>query len=847
MNQWRLLLCAALYCVSSVSLAQITLDGSLGPGGPLAGPDFDIGAELGQQQGGNLFHSFQHFHLQTGESATFHGPAQVNRIISRVTGGQQSQINGTLRSTIPNADLYLLNPSGVLFGPNAALDVQGGFHASTADRVQFSDGSQFNADLAHTSTLTTAAVEAFGFLDGPTQGLTLAAGSQLVVPPEQTVSLIGGNIELQQGSVIRAASGRFNVAATQGSGTVTPSGDGVTLTTQRGRLSLDNARMEGDDFVADSSRAHGTAAFYIQAGEFVMQNSAFIGSGNLIPDRAGQAIHIEAETVTLSGNSRLINITEQAGGQGGDIVVTAHRRIQLTDGETTNQRFQGTRFSTSSFGLGDGGDIRLQAQQVQVTQGARLEADSVLGQSTGGTITVNAQAIFVTGVSADGTQSQISTNSFSREGGSAGHVQLQANTVQISDGGTVSSFARAAGDGGTITMVADSLTVSGANSGILTTSEVLGNSGHIVIRADELQVTGGGQISAATGGLGQGGDIDIQVTGAVTLSGEDNAQRNSNINASGQYSPAFLAGNLPETVHAGGSGNIRLQAGSVVIEEGAQINNTVDTNGQAGNIVLAVRGPIVLTGTNRAGTLKSAISSDSGVDSSTGIAGNIILQAEQLDLRDGSQISTTSNTADGGTITLQLTGYLYAQASAITTSVGDSVGGGGNITLDSAFLVLDNSSVIARAIGGPGGNINITTNGIFRFLPVANSPIDASSQRNVDGIVEIHAPDVNLSGSLLVLTSDFLDAEDSLQSPCSAQLAENLSSLVVIERAGVSSVFANDLQPSGSLTLTTGNTTDHFSAEPQAQAPNTAQPLVLAWVQGAPECPPATREPVHGY
>ncbi|MCP3873928.1 MAG: filamentous hemagglutinin N-terminal domain-containing protein, partial [Desulfobacteraceae bacterium] len=145
--------------------AEVTLDGSLGRSGALPGPDYQIGADLGKQHGGNLFHSFQDFNLNRAESATFSGPNSVNNVISRVTGGNPSQIDGLIRSTIPNADMYLLNPHGIMFGKNARLDVQGGFHASTADYLRLKDGGRFDARQPKNSILTVAPVEAFGFLN----------------------------------------------------------------------------------------------------------------------------------------------------------------------------------------------------------------------------------------------------------------------------------------------------------------------------------------------------------------------------------------------------------------------------------------------------------------------------------------------------------------------------------------------------------------------------------------------------------------------------------------------------------------------------------------------------------
>src|SRR6266853_1175923 len=180
----RLLCLSVLLLLSSlptISQAQITLDGSLGPRGALRGPNYTISDSAGQIRGPNLFHSFGQFNLSKGESATFTGPNTIANILSRVTGGSPSSIDGTIRSQIPRANFYLLNPSGVMFGPNASLDISGSFHVSTADYLRLADGARFAARLSETSTLSVAPPAAFGFL-GPTPASIVVQGSTLEVP-----------------------------------------------------------------------------------------------------------------------------------------------------------------------------------------------------------------------------------------------------------------------------------------------------------------------------------------------------------------------------------------------------------------------------------------------------------------------------------------------------------------------------------------------------------------------------------------------------------------------------------------------------------------------------------------
>ena len=170
-----LLVCQLLVLLGSASAnGQVTLDGSLGPRGPVPPgnlPDgssttYLISSDLGRQAGKNLFHSFQQFNVLTNESATFTGPQHIENIIGRVTGGSASWIDGLLRSTIDGANLFLLNPSGILFGPNASLDVTGSFHASTADYLRFEDGATFHSTPgAADQLLSVASPAAFGFLN----------------------------------------------------------------------------------------------------------------------------------------------------------------------------------------------------------------------------------------------------------------------------------------------------------------------------------------------------------------------------------------------------------------------------------------------------------------------------------------------------------------------------------------------------------------------------------------------------------------------------------------------------------------------------------------------------------
>jgi filamentous hemagglutinin family protein len=173
--------------------AQIVTDGTVGPKVSLSGGEIKIGADLGTRRGDNLFHSFEKFGIATGQTATFTGPGTIKNVISRVTGGEVSSIDGKLASKVGQADLYFLNPAGIMFGPNATLDVPGSFHVSTAHELRFADGARFSALDKTGSGLTVAPPEAFGFLDRST-GRIAVDQSQLGLQPGKTLSLIGGDL-----------------------------------------------------------------------------------------------------------------------------------------------------------------------------------------------------------------------------------------------------------------------------------------------------------------------------------------------------------------------------------------------------------------------------------------------------------------------------------------------------------------------------------------------------------------------------------------------------------------------------------------------------------------------------
>lgn len=189
------------------TLAQITPDGTLGAENSVVTP---LNPLVNRIDGGaireaNLFHSFQEFNVGDGQGIYFANPAGVENILSRVTGNHPSDILGKL-GVLGNANLFLINPNGIIFGPNASLDVRGSFVTTTANAVRLGDTGLFSASEPATSNLLTVRPSALFFNAVAAQEIVNQSRAQslrretnlldgpvgLQVPTGKTLALVGG-------------------------------------------------------------------------------------------------------------------------------------------------------------------------------------------------------------------------------------------------------------------------------------------------------------------------------------------------------------------------------------------------------------------------------------------------------------------------------------------------------------------------------------------------------------------------------------------------------------------------------------------------------------------------------
>ncbi|MDM8566650.1 filamentous hemagglutinin N-terminal domain-containing protein [Candidatus Halobeggiatoa sp. HSG11] len=673
--------------VTSLSTnAEVITDGTLGQNINLPGPDFQIISDLGQQHGGNLFHSFQDFNLNSLESATFSGPDNVQNILSRVTGGNPSNIDGLIRSTIPNADMYFLNPYGIMFGPNARLDVQGSFHASTADYLKLGENGRFDARYPSDSLLTVAPVEAFGFL---TTSPISMQGSQLSVPTGKTFSLSGGDLTLSK-TKLSAPSGQINLASTKDKTEIIPA---------------DITALSGDITISHNSLLDigGGGSLFIRSGKLLVDSSN-INAKTMGGKDAGE-VSIQADKIHFDGGSRLIGQTRGAG-NASKVNLQATESVKFSGASKAGFA---SRIDTRTFGTGYSGPINIKAEQI-------IFADDSL--------------IFA------GTRGQ----------GDGTHVNFHAEKVILKDGGSILAGSFGKGNGSNINIYTDRLEMIGKiSSAIISGAKASGSGGKIYVEAQDVLIDNGGVVTTGVTGTGNAGSIHFKVNGKITLAGVNGAGGPSSISA--DVSP-WTAGNkagvggkiLIE------SDQLIVKDGGIISATTSAAKNT--NTGQGGNIIIKVTDKMELTGVNPYGETEMGFGSgiyagSNGVGNNAGDGGYINLQAGNLIIKDGAVIkNSTNNNANGGNIVIQVENtiaisgdssqielqepkkvqaeYLqdfsptnYNQSTsgifASSTSHSEHSGNSGGITLTAKELILKDNGLISTSStgGGKAGNITL--------------------------------------------------------------------------------------------------------------------------------------------
>ena len=819
----------------STGQADVTLDGSFGPEKALVGPDYIIDAADGRLvDQTNLFHSFGNFNIDTGETATFTGPDTINSIIGRITGGSQSSIDGLLRSAIPGADLFLLNPAGFLFGPHASLDVQGSFHVSTADYLRLGESGILCADPIQSSVLTVDPPTAFGFLGDNPADISIQK-SALEVPAGKTISLVGGDINIvgnEANDLVIAPGGRINLASVASPGEVilnsssavpeltmasfvelgeidlldagvqSGGNGGGTVLIRGGHLEMDNSTIYASTWGAVGSGLPGAGIDIQIANSVVLNNDSYIGTNVLngvADDSAG--VRITANRLEVKNHSEIQSVAYGAWGDnpaslgnGGDITLTTY---SLLLGDSSLIR-------AGTGGDGNGGDITITTDTLEVKGKGSIFSPVFGGTGSGGKITISAEHIMMSNEKYPGWASGISARTYYPGTGKGSDIKVDTKQLDMSPGTEISSGTWYLGQGGDIQVrVAGDVFIEGTKeqspagnpvyTGIFANTFWSADAGAIEISADNLEMTNNAGIQVQTVSTGNAGIATVSVGSLKLLDG-------SHITASGYYGSG------------GDAGKVDIVADNILISGPKNPDDSVGTptgittassewGGQGGDIsiltdklTLTNKGVITATswGPDPGGEIAVSarnieILNDAFISSGSfreGDAGDIYLGATDTFLMQNSAVTTESRMADGGNIKVDSQNLIHLMDSTITSSVGggaDTIGG--NISIDPEFVVLNNSRIIANAYAGMGGNIDIVTD---VFLADPESMVDASSTLGINGSVDIQAPITSVSGSIAPLPEDFRSVIALLRKPCMARIQQGkYSSFVINGRDGI--------------------------------------------------------------
>ncbi len=764
----------------------IRLDGTIGTAGKidLPGPNYAIKPEYGKQSGPNLFHSFQQFNIHNGESATFSGPDSVKNIISRVTGGSASWIDGKLSSTIPNADLYFLNPAGVMFGSNAALDLSGSFHVSTADYLRMGDNERFYSTPMENEVLSVAPPSAFGFLSDKPAKISIEGKGEisadewignpsgLAVPESRTISLVGGDIEISKGTFysiretdadgnpvfeqafdengnpvfnfdengnpiqsikkvspgdVRAPGGRINIVSIASPGEVTDKETGTDITcSEKGNIRL------SDKAVLDSSGG----SIFIRGGQFSLEDSVLRVETS--GDKAGGKIDIQADTVSLTYGAEISGNTSGSG-KGADIFIQADDSLRAFG---ANSEQESVIITTETSGMnenaGDAGSIMIVSGNISFADGAVISSNT-RGNGKGGEISLKADdSVSFVGKRSEGIITGIDLAS--EDSGDAGSLILEADTISFNDGAFVNSTNYGIGMGGEISLKArDSILFSGSTIQLLTVSEEkdAGIAGSLKIDAGSIFFDNGALIVSNTYGSGRGGQIRLKARDSVSFAGKISEGIITGIDLSSRYS--------------GECGSLSIEAGSIFFNEDAFISSTAWGQGKGGEIDLNARDSVFFTD----GTIQTA--TVSGEDCA-GNAGSLLIEAGSIFLKGAILDSNTYGSGTGGQINLRAeTIKCSADSSgkftliyAGTRSASEMSGSGGEIHISGQNLLFEDRTEISTSTLNDGKAGNIALNG--NHIEIVNGTVVSSESKNTEnggeaGSIGVTADSIRISGS----------------------------------------------------------------------------------------------------
>jgi|GEM_PF-330458 len=674
----------------------IKLDGTLGSAGKLElpGPDYDIKAEYGQQAGANLFHSFQQFNIHSDESATFTGPNSVQNIISRVTGGGASWINGRLGSTIPGADLYMLNPAGLMFGPNASLDLTGSFHVSTADYLRLGENERFYSIPHANDVLSVAAPAAFGFLNNDISPITYEGRGEITeeewegnptglrVEEGKTVSLVAGNIEIKKGtSVISQITDEYGPAFVDdlGNPVITDEAGNPMLFDENG-----NPDPEG-----------GFAMLIDPDGNSILGNPDEIGSLHPVTEARNEGDvtaprgRIDMAGVASAGEAVLTESGTDVSsfGKMGDVTLSDKSLIDVSGTGAGSVFIRGGKLfaddsviQAQTLGDRDGGRVDIQADELSFTRGAKISCNTE-GTGSGPDVEISASdSVSFFGENSDGVSMIRTTSPLDEDGtGDAGRIEIRAGNISFADGAWINSATYGRGKGGEVILSAsDSVSFAGESSSgggsmirVASTykEDGAGDAGRIEIRAGNISFADGAWINSATWGRGKGGEVLLSASDSVSFAGE----------SSGGDGSRIVVATVYEEEGAGEAGRLEITADNISFADGTLINSATYGRGKGGEVILSASDSVSFAGESSGGRGSYIQLGTVYEEDGAGDAGRLEIEAGNISFTDGAYVnSATKGKGKGGEVTL-------SASDSVSFAGEDSGGQGSRIYMTTEF------------------------------------------------------------------------------------------------------------------------------------------------------------------
>ncbi|MBP0018479.1 MAG: filamentous hemagglutinin N-terminal domain-containing protein [Cyanobacteria bacterium SBLK] len=725
------------------AIAQIVPDSTLGNENSVVVP---IDSQLEHIQGGalrgnNLFHSFQEFNVQNGHSAYFLNPAVVENIFSRVTGANVSEIFGTL-GVLGEANLYLINPNGIIFGENASLDIQGSFVATTASSLLFGDGSEYSAvnpEIPGAIVNNVPIQISLQFEGEPAAIVNLANLST-----GESLTLAGGNLDLE-GELVAGedltltAEDTVKIRDGESDRFVAAAGNDLLI---QGNEKVDifalnheeSGLFSSGDMVLRSNNAVIGDAHYYSGGNFRIER--LDGSlGDLeSPNDPILLIHGDVRLNSYEGNSLHIlaggsvEITDYVEIQGSDniaispILTPGLSEVTLSDG--TSLTVDGTSEPTLDIRVGIDWQQLLGGSPGNIGFG-NIPSVAFLGNATSADITLGT-VIFGERYNYSVAGRVLLTNQYYPNTNLAGDIHLNAtesdrwdiainNRDESSRGGVVDIDSR----GGVFV------------DGVIDTSVIdnYGDGGNITILADE-------DITINNGGLRTGDDYgDYSITG-----GEINLMANQNVIIQDSFILTNEGDPLGFTASVGGK--INIVAGNNISIENSEVI-TSDENFEGADINLEANNNIEITN-----SYLSTIAFDVVPTSS----GNInILSGQEISIIDTSIYTTGWGFADAGNIKIDAASLNLLDSYIDSSSYdGSDSTKGGNIEINLDNIALIDNTIIGNEYAAISiGNIILNA----QSINFNQSKILAPVPSIFDGGVFITAEQVTLSNNSVIKTT----------------------------------------------------------------------------------------------